>query len=135
MYNPNNTLNSTKSRSSAFRIGKEARKKIDKEELQKPGSGAYNPTSDFKGNQSPKFGFGTSKRHSLKNSNDKVGPGAYEITRKIGDGPSYPMSPKINLVKKNSFKDVGPGSYDPNLDSIKAKIMKVGFEKSLRPSN
>lgn len=85
-----------------FSMGSETRDRNPhmKEQKTVPGAGTYNATYDMKQN-SPRFGFGTSKRPDIGYKKDATpAPGHYKVPTRIADVAAY------SGVKNQEHKNV-----------------------------
>lgn len=109
-----------------------------------PGPGNYFNLSDsFTKIKSPMYGFGSSVRQSIevRNSNTKLGPGAYDLPQVIGkEGTRNSLSPKLKDLREPSYRArnlPGPGQYDTSFaNSIAMKTLpsyKIGTSKRPEP--
>ena len=97
----------------SYGMGTSIRDKLNKEELAKPGAGAYNP-SDIRTSirpSSPNYRIGTGNRPPLSDPTPSPGPGAYNHKQLLGDATKVGMSARLN--PGSTFKNPGPGTYDP----------------------
>ncbi len=63
--------------------------------------------------------MGTSKRGPLSYNNAAPGPGSYQQSSKIGEGPKYAIRPKTAVTVRHDVP--GPGQYEPSRDPGKAR--------------
>jgi len=121
-------LNFTKKKGATAKIGTNARGNLDREALEKPGPGTYDPMSD---SGAPKFAFGTGKRTNMGDGGYNPGPGHYSGGDTVGDGgPAFVFGMKIQDKDRNY--NPGPGAYKPNVNSSKVTTSKIGIGTSNR---
>jgi len=85
----------------------------------------------FKKNQS--IIFGSSKRASLPVNMYTPGPGSYDYSTKVGEGPKYIMNPRregSNLLSPKYLP--GPGAYSPSVEFVKEKNSGPKMGTSIR---
>ena len=88
----------------AYRIGSAKRDGGYKFSSDMPGPGQYSPTSlvSSKKPQSPLWSMGTGQRPGLYTSENIPGPGNYNVTKGLGDGP------KVNYYNFSILSKVEP---------------------------
>ncbi|CAG9328521.1 unnamed protein product [Blepharisma stoltei] len=106
----------------SYSISKSERPTLVKTDI-KIGPGAYNHSSSL----SPRrVVFGSAPRVTVPINNKNPGPGNYEISSRIVEGPKYTMSPRTSL--DGPLNPVGPGQYE--LKSLeKAPSFKFGTKE------
>ena len=119
-----------------MKFGSGSRTSLDggKEQLQKPGPGAYAGHTSKIQKQSPKFGFGSSTREGFKTLN-VPGPGNYASQGYTGrDGPTYSMGALTTYKpkEKEEKQKPGPGNYNPDFSSSKKKDPTCKFGNDVR---
>ncbi len=79
----------TRPTSPSYRIGSAKRDVNNKFLAEIPGPGQYSPTSGNISNRpkSPLWSMGTGKRSALHTSGSGPGPGNYNVTKGVGEGP------------------------------------------------
>jgi len=121
-YSPNL---STKQNGPAYRIGSASRD--NKAHSGAPGPGNYEPQV-IRGKQGVKIG--TSVRSPLSTSGATPGPGTYDYTLKVAEGPKYVMNPRRDdgMGMTQTKYVPGPGAYTPDvgLTRDKAPGVKMG---------
>jgi hypothetical protein len=111
-YNP--TL-SDKKGAPAYRIGSASRD--TRERAGPPGPGSYDPQG-VRAKQNVKIG--TSVREPMNRSGNTPGPGTYDYSQKVGEGPKYVMNPRRDDSGFTNTKYVpGPGAYSPNTGLVR----------------
>ena len=63
--------------------------------------------------------MGTEKKSKL-NPNNLPGPGQYNLSSKLGEGPKFSMSTKtLNIADPAKYiVSPGPGNYSPNFNNL-----------------
>jgi len=124
-YNPSL---SDKKGAPAYRIGSASRD--TKERIRAPGPGSYDPQAT-RGNQNVKIG--TSVRSPMGRNGNTPGPGSYEYSLKVGEGPHYVINPRREDNSGQKTKYVpGPGAYTPSDGLVKEKRTGVRIGTSNR---
>jgi len=118
---------STKNKGPSYRIGSASRDTKDRAFA--PGPGNYEPRS-IQGNQNIKIG--TSQRAPLSANKNTPGPGTYEYSLKVGEGPKYIMNPRREDNNQGTRYVPGPGAYTPAVELVKEKSPGVRMGSSNR---
>lgn len=101
--------------------------KLNKDKVNTPGAGSYNPTTSQVLKKNANYGMGTGKRRPLSAANRNPGPGMYR-PRSSFDGPKYGMQGR--KTAKDSQKVPGPGSYTPHETLTTGAAPKYGMGTS-----
>jgi len=127
-YDP--TLN-IKTQQPAYRIGSASRDGLSREKSGTPGPGNYNPALTKSGQN---IKIGTSMRSPLSASVKTPGPGSYQFSPKVGEGPKYIINPRRDDVAKSQQSRYipGPGAYNPSVEFVKGKNPAIGMGTSSR---
>lgn len=103
--------------------------KLNRDKVQTPGAGSYNPNANTTLQSNAKWGIGTGTRRPLSAQNKNPGPGTYAPKNDNG-GPKYGFGIKHGKASKE--KVPGPGTYQPDDKLTKESGPKYGLGSSPR---
>jgi hypothetical protein len=122
-----------------FKIGSSTRDKFylkDRLKLELPPPNSYNPSIDFVKKASPATGFGYGNRNILSRSFNIPGPGSYTSPSRIGEGPKFHISMKLedNTLLKKAKEVPSPDNYTPSYNNVLRTQSVFSVSKSRRKS-